>query len=104
MTSPDPITLPEQPHDPEMFAPLTTDENNVLRAHLTSGWYKQSAVYPKLSSPWQETAGLLDDMHDAWKSAFEARTPATKEAELAEPEPGAAPQAALNDPEPEAGR
>ena len=49
MTSPDPITLPEQPHDPAMFAPLTADENKILGAHLTSGWYKQSAVYPVLS-------------------------------------------------------
>ena len=59
MTSPDPITLPEQPHDPAMFAPLTSDENKILGAHLTSGWYKQSAVYPVLSEPWQETDGLL---------------------------------------------
>ena len=89
MTSPDPIPLPEQPHDPAMFAPLTLDENKILGAHLTSGWYKQSAVYPVLSEPWQETDGLLSDLHTAWTAAFEARTPATKEAELAEPEPGA---------------
>ena len=89
MTSPDPITLPEQPHDPAMFAPLTPDENKVLGAHLGSGWYKQSVVYPQLSEPWQETAGLLDDLHDAWKSDFEARAAARKEAELAEPEPEA---------------
>ena len=57
MTSTDPIA-PEQPSDPAMFAPLTTDENKILGAHLTSGWYKQSAVYPVLSEPWQETAGL----------------------------------------------
>ncbi len=89
MTSPDPITLPEQPHDPAMFAPLTSDENKILGAHLTSGWYKQSAVYPVLSEPWQETDGLLGDLHAAWTAAFEARTSATKEAELPEPEPEA---------------
>ena len=65
MTSTDRITLPEQPSDPAMFAPLTPDENKILGAHLSSGWYKQSAVYPMLSEPWQETAGLLDDLHNA---------------------------------------
>ena len=89
MTSTDRITLPEQPSDPAMFAPLTPDENKILGAHLSSGWYKQSAVYPMLSEPWQETAGLLDDLHNAWRSAFEASAAATKQAELAEPEPGA---------------
>ncbi len=89
MTSPGTIPLPEQPHDAAMFAPLTPDENKILNAHLTSGWYKQSAVYPVLSEPWQETDGLLADLHTAWTAAFEARTPATKEAELPEPEPGA---------------
>lgn len=89
MTIPDPITMPEQPTDPAMFAPLTTDENGILRAHLTSGWYKQSAVYPVLSEPWQETNGLLTDLFDAHKAAFEARAAARTEAELAEPEPEA---------------
>ncbi len=89
MTSTDPITLPEQPSDPAMFAPLTPAENSILRAHLTSGWYKQSAVYPKLSEPWQETDGLLDDLHGAHKAAFEASAAATKQAERAEPEPEA---------------
>ena len=67
--------MPGQPSDPAMFAPLTTAENSILRAHLTSGWYKQSAVYPGLSEPWQETAGLLDDLHDAHQAALEARPP-----------------------------
>jgi hypothetical protein len=86
MTIPDPITMPEQPSDPALFAPLTTKENGILRAHLNSGWYKQSAVYPVLSEPWQETLGLLNDIHNAY---FEARAAAKTEAELAEPEPGA---------------
>ena len=55
MASTDPIKLPDQPSDPALFAPLTLDENSILHAHLTSGWYKQSAVYPALSGPWQET-------------------------------------------------
>ena len=89
MTSTDRITLPEQPGDPAMFAPLTRDENTILGAHLSSGWYKQSAVYPVLSEPWQETGGLLDDLHAAWRSAFEASATVTKQTELAEPEPEA---------------
>jgi hypothetical protein len=59
-----------QPVDPALFGPLTTDENEVLRAHLTSGWFKQAAVYPTLSEPWKETAALLDDMRSAWDIAW----------------------------------
>jgi hypothetical protein len=58
--------------DPALFAPLTTDENNVLRMHLTSGWYKQGAVWPTLSDIWREIGELLDDMHAAWRIAFDA--------------------------------
>ena len=48
-----------------MFEPLTFDENGILWAHLTSGWYKQAAVYPGLSEPWQEAGGLLEDLLQA---------------------------------------
>jgi hypothetical protein len=58
--------------DPALFTPLTTDENHVLRYHLTSGWYKQSAVFPPLSGIWRETSEILDDMHQAWNIAFDA--------------------------------
>ena len=27
--------------------------------HLTSGWYKQQAVYPELSEPWKETSAVM---------------------------------------------
>ena len=60
------------PGDPAMFAPLTADENNILSHHLTSGWYKQSAVYPALSEPWQETNALLKDLHEAHQAARQA--------------------------------
>ncbi len=87
MTSTDQPIAPDQPSDPALFGPLSMEENGILTAHLTSGWYKQSVVYPKLSEPWQETAGLLDDLHDAHRDAFEARQAARAEAEAAEPEP-----------------
>jgi hypothetical protein len=87
MTSTGPTALPEQPHDPALFAPLTNRENSILGAHLNSGWYKQSAVYPLLSGPWQETGGLLDDLHDAHRAARQARAAAQAQAGLAEPEP-----------------
>ena len=70
-----------------MFAPLTVDENKVLRGHLTSGWYKQSVVYPARSGPYRETAGLLDDLHDAHQAALEGWAPPGA-GRLAEPEPG----------------
>jgi hypothetical protein len=57
--------------DPAMFAPMTSRENRILSAHLASGWYKQSAVYPVLSEPWRETAAVIDDLSDAWYVAFQ---------------------------------
>ena len=69
-------TAPSDPamaaSDPQMFSPLTSGENQILRQHLTSGWYKQSAVYPTLSEPWKETSAVLDDLGDAWQAAFQA--------------------------------
>lgn len=82
--------------DPAMFAPLTSDDNWILRHHLTSGWYKQDAVYPKLSEPWKETSVVLDDLGDAWRTAFQAE----KDARQAEKD---ARQAAQPEQEPEAG-
>jgi hypothetical protein len=58
--------------DPAMFAPMTRTENTILNAHLTSGWYKQSAVYPILSEPWRETRAVIDDLSGAWRAAFHA--------------------------------
>jgi hypothetical protein len=60
------------PGGPAMFEPLTTAENDILWAHLTSGWYKQAAVYPVLSEPWQETGGLLDDLLYARQASRQA--------------------------------
>jgi hypothetical protein len=77
--------------DPAMFAPLTAQDNEILRHHLMSGWYKQAAVYPVLSEPWKETCAVLEDMHLAWATAREAertRQQATREAR-AEQEPEA---------------
>ena len=75
-TANDPAVMPADPamaaSDPAMFAPLTGDENRILNHHLTSGWYKQAAVYPTLSEPWKETCAVLDDLHGAWKTAHQA--------------------------------
>ena len=78
-----------QPSDPALFAPLSFDEIKILRGHLASGWYKQSAVYPARSGPCQETAGLLDDLHEAHQSATAAWWAAQAKTGLAEPEPEA---------------
>jgi hypothetical protein len=61
------------PGDPAMFEPLTGDENNILRAHLSSGWCKQAVVYPLLSEQWWETEALLRDLHKAAGAARQAR-------------------------------
>ena len=58
--------------DPAMFAPMTLDENEILHAHLNSGWYKQARLYPNLSEPWRETSALLHDLHSAWDAAWQA--------------------------------
>ena len=88
-----PVDPAMQAGNPAMFAPLTTRENEILGAHLTSGWYKQSAVYPTLSEPWKETAALLDDLHSAWNITWKG------ELQLAEGSPSTEPE-----PEPEAGQ
>lgn len=68
--TPNPLAAPNDPamaaSDPAMFAEMTQDENTILRYHLTSGWYKQGAVYPTLSEPWKETSVVLDDLNSAW--------------------------------------
>jgi hypothetical protein len=56
-----PASLP----DSAMFSGLTPGELNILRHHLTSGWFKQDAVYPALSEQWWETDGLLKDLDAA---------------------------------------
>jgi hypothetical protein len=68
--------------DPAMFSPMTTDENKILQAHLTSGWLKQAAVYPTLSEPWRETCAMLDDLGSAWRVSWQAECgePETAEA------------------------
>jgi hypothetical protein len=88
-TTPEPSAAPHDPAmtaaDPAMFASLTADENCILGAHLTSGWYKQGAVYPVLSEPWRETGAVLDDLHGAWWANWHAGQPAERQ----EPAPDA---------------
>ena len=88
-----PAVQPQDPAaqagDPTLFAPLTLDENGILGAHLTSGWYKQSAVYPTLSEPWKETAALLDDLHSAWDIARNGESLPAKGSPSTEREPEA---------------
>ena len=85
--------------DPAMFASMTCGENTILNAHLTSGMYKQSAVYPVLAEPWKETAALLDDLHAAYDVAAAARR-GPLDAAKAEPHPA---EGSPTEPEPEAG-
>lgn len=56
-----------------LFVPLTLDENRILCTHLESGWYKQAAVWaPAVRGPlWQETDGLLRDLHVAFMASPE---------------------------------
>lgn len=60
---------------PAMFSGLTSDELNILKSHLTSGWFKQAAVYPRLSDAWWETSWLLSDLHTAHMTHFTAVAP-----------------------------
>jgi len=89
MTSTDQRIAPGQPSDPALFAPLSFEQIKILRGHLASGWYKQSAVYPARPGPWQDTAGLLDDLYDAHQSATAAWWAAQATTGLAAPEPEA---------------
>jgi hypothetical protein len=93
-TTPERSVSPHDPAmaapDPAMFAPMTREENLILDAHLTSGWYKQAALYPVLSEPWRETAALKADLTSAWWANFRAQhgTPERQEAEPEAPEAG----------------
>ena len=75
-TARDPAVAPSDPamaaSDPAMFSSLTSGENQILSQHLTSGWYKQQAVYPVLSEPWKETSAVLDDLSAAWRIGWQA--------------------------------
>jgi hypothetical protein len=63
---------PELPDpDPAMFIRLTADECDILRAYITAGWYVQGAATPHEVHAWWETSTVLDDIHTAWKFAFE---------------------------------
>ena len=88
MTSTDPYPRRAQPAGPALFAPLTLDENEILGAHLSSGWYKQSAVYPTQSEQWHETRALLQDPQRAWDIAWDESHPpeGSPATELPEPE------------------
>ena len=76
MTDTDTAYTPRDPAmarpDPAMFAPLTCDENSITWAHLTSGRYKQAAVYPGLSEPWKETGALIEDLIAADRATRQA--------------------------------
>ena len=78
-----------------MFAPLTTRENEILGAHLISGWYKQSAVYPRLSEPWKETSAVLDDLHGALGRRLGGGVTVGQGSPSTEPEPEPEPEAGL---------
>ncbi len=65
---------PDIPADPGLFAALTHGEQDILCAHLTSGWYKQAAVYPVLAVAWWETGALLTDIHQAHEAITEGRS------------------------------
>jgi hypothetical protein len=57
-----------QPLGTELLLGLTIDELDVLRMHLTSGWYKQGVVYsPAVKCDlWWEVRHILDDCHRAF--------------------------------------
>jgi hypothetical protein len=76
------------PSDPAMFALLTREENRILAMHLTSGWYKQAAVYPALSEPWRETEALLIDLSEAHRASFQPQPTADTEPRVGGAAPG----------------
>ena len=96
MTDADLSAVPSDPamaaNDPAMFVALTGQDSGILSTHLTSGWYKQAAVYPVLSEPWRETSVVLDDIHLARNAALDAerarRQPAREAQAETEPEAG----------------
>ena len=95
-TANDPAVMPADPavaaSDPAMFASLTTSENQILSQHLTSGWYKQRAVYPTLSEPWKETGAVTRRPQRRMAASLAGRARARGQAmmvSISHPEPGA---------------
>lgn len=52
--------------DPGLFAPLTGDEQRIVRYYLTGGWHMIPAVHGHGHGLWEEIYGLLTDLHLAW--------------------------------------
>lgn len=71
-----------------LFVPLSIDENDVLRAHLGSGWAKQHVVYGSAAAPtlWWDTAAILDDLHSACDVRFDIENPGERERQAREAE------------------
>ena len=55
-----------EPHDPDLWAPLTDDERWIIRHHLTSGWHKIPAVHGIGCPLWWEIDDLISDLHMVW--------------------------------------
>jgi len=58
-----------------LFAGMSTDDIEILRADLNAARAKQHRAY-SYGTPervvYQETCDLVRDMHEAWEAAFEA--------------------------------
>jgi hypothetical protein len=66
-----------------VFATLTTDDIEIVRAHLLSGLAKQRRAYGYLAperAVCDETRDLVDDLHEAWEAAFVQETGAEQAA------------------------
>jgi hypothetical protein len=68
-----------------LFAGMSTDDIKVLRADLLAGLAKQHRAYgydtPERAA-YEETSDLVDDLHEAWKAAFERETGAERVAAI----------------------
>lgn len=58
-----------------ILAALTTQQNRITHASLSSGAAKLQAVHGGTTGHWHETHDLLDDLHGAWAIAFERENP-----------------------------
>jgi len=66
----------------DLFAGLDTGDIKILTADLTAAIARQNRVHGCMSELAVDAYSLLDDLHDAWRAAFDRETGAGRAAEI----------------------
>ncbi len=66
----------------DLFARMDTDDIKILTADLTAAVARHNRVHGCMSGLAVDAYGLLNDLHDAWRAAFDRETGADRAAEI----------------------